>query len=119
MTLYFSSYMHEYLHFALMTITFVDGTILVVSSLVLLRKYKNTLVDSGLYTFTRNPIYIGTMELLICLSLFSDRVESLWLVVAFWCAVHFYFIPQEEAEMKEKFGESYKNYIKKVKRWMF
>jgi protein-S-isoprenylcysteine O-methyltransferase Ste14 len=73
--------------------------------------------NSGLYTITRNPMYVSFfLYFLGCCMLTSSRVLLLVLVV-FQISVHFLII-SEERWCIEKFGDSYRDYIKKVRRYL-
>ena len=75
------------------------------------------LVVSGLYKFSRNPMYIGVMlmltgETLLLLSL-SLCIYSFIVFVGF----NIFIIAREEPRLKKDFGVDYDNYCKKVRRW--
>lgn len=81
-------------------------------------KPTTTMVYSGCYRFSRNPIYLS-----MCLILFGIGIyaNSLWIFLAgFPCGYIIYrvAIKKEEAYLAEQFGESYLNYQKQVRRWI-
>lgn len=76
------------------------------------------LVVTGPYQFTRNPMYV--MMLLVCFG-FSIILDEAWvLVLTPVCALTIYLtaIRHEEAYLEKKFGDSYLEYRKKVRRWI-
>ena len=76
------------------------------------------LVVSGLYKFSRNPMYIGVMLMLIGEAvLFSS--SSLWLytIIAF-IAFNLFIIYHEEPRLKRDFGTEYQQYLKTARRWL-
>ncbi len=78
---------------------------------------KKTLTTSGLYEYTRNPLYIGNTLLLLGATFFSGL---LWFVpvMLLWCAVVYGFVIRyEEAHLREKYGESFADYCARVPRW--
>ncbi len=76
------------------------------------------IVVSGPYKFTRNPMYL--MMLLVCFG-FSIILDEAWvLVLTPICAMTIYLIAirHEEVYLEEKFGGSYREYKRKVRRWI-
>ncbi|MGK0443350.1 MAG: protein-S-isoprenylcysteine O-methyltransferase Ste14 [Bermanella sp.] len=77
-----------------------------------------TLVISGLYTISRNPMYVGMLLCLISLSMAQGNIFSLLLSFLFaWYITHFQIKP-EERFLTEKFGDQYVQYCQKVRRWL-
>jgi len=75
------------------------------------------LVVSGLYRFSRNPMYIGVMLLLIGETLFfSSRSLCLYSFIVF-VGFNIFIIAREEPRLKKDFGDDYDIYRKKVRRW--
>ena len=75
------------------------------------------LVVSGLYRFSRNPMYIGVMLLLIGETLFfSSRSLCLYSFIVF-VGFNIFIIAREEPRLKKDFGNEYDIYRKKVRRW--
>jgi protein-S-isoprenylcysteine O-methyltransferase Ste14 len=77
-----------------------------------------TIVDAGAYRFTRNPIYLGMIVGLIGLSIAFD---SLWLLVAlmpFALVIRYGVVAREEAYLERKFGDVYRRYRSRVRRWL-
>jgi len=77
-----------------------------------------TIVDAGPYRFTRNPIYLGMIVGLIGLAIAFD---SLWLLVAlipFPLVIRHGVIAREEAYLERKFGDVYRRYRSRVRRWL-
>jgi protein-S-isoprenylcysteine O-methyltransferase Ste14 len=76
------------------------------------------IVLSGPYRFTRNPMYLGLTCIQIGLGL---ALNNLWisLLAAFsLLAVHFIAVLPEERYLAEKFGDSYRFYLVKVRRYL-
>lgn len=81
-------------------------------------KPTTTIVASGPYGFTRNPIYIG---MLLGQSGFAIGFNSLWLLVtllAFYLVIRYGVIGREEAYLERKFGAAYLDYKARVRRWL-
>jgi len=77
-----------------------------------------TLVMSGPYRFTRNPMYFGLTLLFAGLLTFFQISWGLLLIpLVIWLITAWVIIP-EEKYMQEKFGEEYLIYKSKVRRWI-
>lgn len=76
------------------------------------------LVISGLYKFSRNPMYVGVILILIGEVIFLRSVElgiySLFVFVAF----NIFTMLVEEPRLRKDFGEEYKRYCEDVRRWI-
>ncbi|MGF6176860.1 methyltransferase family protein [Ensifer sp. 4252] len=75
------------------------------------------LVTSGLYAFSRNPIYVGMVTALIGTVLAVPNVVSVALALSAWISIS-YQIRMEEAHLARAFGEAYIAYCKRVRRWI-
>lgn len=76
------------------------------------------LVITGLYRFSRNPMYVGVMLILIGEAVFF-RSFDLWIYSLFVCIVFTIFIMLfEEPRLRNDFGEEFKRYCEKVRRWI-
>ena len=76
------------------------------------------IVMAGPYRFSRNPIYLAMMLLLVGLGCWTNSIWFLtWAVVAIVLLTHF-VIKREEAYLERKFGESYLDYKRSVRRWI-
>ena len=76
------------------------------------------LVVTGPYRFTRNPMYLGLVMLLIGVALMLGTLTP-WLVIpAFAWWINRRFIAQEEVMLEERFGEEYLRFKQRVRRWI-
>jgi protein-S-isoprenylcysteine O-methyltransferase Ste14 len=76
-----------------------------------------TIVGTGPYRFSRNPIYLAFSLLQLGLALW---VNSLWLVITLLAAVavmSFVVIPKEERYLEARFPSEYSSYKASVRRW--
>ena len=76
------------------------------------------LVVRGLYRYTRNPIYVGVLTVILGWAvMFQER--SL-LIYAFWVGLFFHLLVvlHEEPRLRELFGAEYHDYCAKVGRWL-
>lgn len=76
------------------------------------------LVLAGPYRFTRNPDYIGQTLLALGVGLLLDAPAVLVGTLAALLAVHYAIIPREERFLERKFGEAYRDYARRVPRWL-
>ena len=75
------------------------------------------LVIVGLYEFSRNPMYVGVVLLLIGEAVFFQSV-ALWVYALFIFITFNIFIRLvEEPRLRKDFGEEYQLYCEKVRRW--
>jgi len=76
------------------------------------------LVTSGAFRVTRNPIYLGMALLLLGLALLMGSLTPFAPVVVFAVLMDRLFIPVEETMLETKFGEEWREYREKVRRWI-
>jgi protein-S-isoprenylcysteine O-methyltransferase Ste14 len=81
-------------------------------------KPTTAIVMSGPYRFTRNPLYVGAMTLLIGLSLIIGTWWGFVVLVPLLPILHFGVILREERYLEQKFGESYLRYKGAVRRYL-
>ena len=76
------------------------------------------IVVEGMYKFSRNPMYLGM--LVFCVG-FSIILSSVWILiltpVCGWL-LYSVAIRHEEVYLEEKFGDSYRAYRQRVRRWI-
>ena len=76
------------------------------------------LVVTGLYKFSRNPMYIGVILMLIGEAIFFRSVD-LWIYsLVVFVAFNIFILLVEEPRLRRDFGEEYKRYCEKVRRWI-
>jgi len=77
-----------------------------------------SLVVSGLYRISRNPMYLGMAVLLTGWSLYLGSLAALIIVPAFvWLLTEIQIKP-EEAALEAVFGADYQSYKARVRRWI-
>jgi len=77
----------------------------------------SSIVTSGIYRFTRNPIYMGFLLMLIGIPLNSGTYWGLILVPVFIYFMNSLVIEHEEAYLEKKFGDVYTSYKSRMRRW--
>ncbi|MGD8777502.1 MAG: isoprenylcysteine carboxylmethyltransferase family protein [Ignavibacteria bacterium] len=92
----------------------------------LFRKYQTTLaiekstflLKEGIFSRTRNPMYMGMFLLLLGIGICFRNMISVFISLVFFLLMNFIFVPKEEKLMYDSFGQEYLDYKKKVKRWI-
>jgi protein-S-isoprenylcysteine O-methyltransferase Ste14 len=105
----------------------IGGLALMAWAILTLRRARTTvlphhgasvLVVSGPFRFRRNPIYLG--EVMIFLGL-AELTKSLWLVIlapVFALLITWLAILPEERHLEAKFGDAYRAYKARTRRWI-
>jgi len=81
-------------------------------------KPATALVTSGIYRFSRNPIYVAMTLLYLAAALSFRTLPALILLPVALVVLHFGVIRPEERYLEGKFGEEYRNYRARVRRWI-
>jgi protein-S-isoprenylcysteine O-methyltransferase Ste14 len=75
------------------------------------------LVVCGVYRYTRNPMYVAVLTVLVAEALFfGSRTLAIYAGAAFFC-FHLFVVLYEEPHLRRQFGTSYKEYCRAVPRW--
>lgn len=77
-----------------------------------------TLVQSGIYRFTRNPMYVGEALLLTAWMVYLSSWWGVSGTVFFILYLNRFQIQPEELLLKRKFGKPYEKYRSRVPRWI-
>ncbi|MGL4225884.1 methyltransferase family protein [Vibrio misgurnus] len=77
-----------------------------------------TVVDSGVFALSRNPMYLALLLLLFGLAYWQQNALSLVISAGFVMYMNHYQIEPEERILHAKFGEVYLNYTQRVRRWL-
>ena len=103
-----------------------SGCIMIVLAAWELRRHKttiiphlqpNALVNTGIFSKTRNPIYLADAIILAGLCLRWGAYPSLVLVPLFGACIQARFIVAEEARLASEFGDRFAEYARLVRRW--
>jgi len=77
-----------------------------------------SLVTTGPFRFSRHPMYLGMTAIVIGLWLCLGTTTPLFVVPLFVLVMSVIFIPAEEHMMEKHFGDKYRAYCKRVRRWL-
>jgi len=78
----------------------------------------SALVTTGIYAWSRNPMYVSLLCLLIAYSLELGRVAAVFGPVLFVSYVTRFHILPEERALEARFGKAYRDYKRSVRRWL-
>ena len=75
------------------------------------------IVDTGIYAYTRNPMYLGHLVFMLGLAITFGSIPAALLLVfhVFWFQ---HRVLEDEAYLMTAFGEAYVAYMSRVKRWI-
>lgn len=76
------------------------------------------LVTGGLYRFTRNPMYLGMTLLLVGVAMLWGSLGAFLPIPLFVAVVTVRFIRGEERFLEDLFGDDYRAYKRRVRRWI-
>ena len=77
----------------------------------------DSLVTEGLYKYSRNPMYLAMLLILLAWGLWLGNAFNTLLAALFVSYMNrFQIIPEEEA-LLQRFGSEYRQYLSKVRRW--
>lgn len=78
----------------------------------------SALITGGVYRLTRNPIYLADVLVLLGCWLWIGAASGLIVVPAFVWVIQTRFIAVEERMLESKFGDGYRAYKARVRRWL-
>lgn len=77
-----------------------------------------TVIESGPYRLTRNPMYLGLVAITLSAALMSGVPLNAWTACALWMWLHYKFVLPEESFLARELGERYLDYARRVPRWL-
>ena len=76
------------------------------------------IVQTGIYRFSRNPVYLSLAIFLIAFAIYLENATALLVIPLFIWSINYLQIQPEEQMLEQKFGEEYLAYKKAVRRWV-
>src|SRR5690554_3959289 len=107
---------------------FIAGLLIALAGVIGFRRARTTvnpmqpetsrvLVQTGIYRFTRNPMYLGFLLMLAGYGVWLANLPALvWLIGYVLYLTQFQIIP-EERWLSQKFGADFQYYRERVRRW--
>ena len=77
-----------------------------------------TLITEGPFKYTRNAFYVSLNLIALGIAVYLRDFSPFIVVIIEFLVFDKYLIPPEEKVLEKKFGQSYKNYKSKVRRWL-
>jgi protein-S-isoprenylcysteine O-methyltransferase Ste14 len=78
----------------------------------------SSVVSTGIYAYSRNPMYLGFVLLLLALAALLGNVLALFWLPLFIAYMNRYQITPEERALQANFGSDYSAYLASVRRWI-
>jgi protein-S-isoprenylcysteine O-methyltransferase Ste14 len=75
------------------------------------------LISNGLYTFSRNPMYLAMLLLLLAVGLYFGNAFNTLIAAGFVGYMNRFQIGPEEHILLRKFGKKYTEYLTRTRRW--
>ena len=82
------------------------------------RKPATTVVTDGIYSYTRNPMYVSMVVFLVAMSVLLNNLWITILIPVFIFILRKGVIQREELYLEGKFGDEYREYKNRVRRWL-
>lgn len=99
-------------------IVFIIGMVLYIKSIIDFSKPQESGVNNnGLYKYSRNPMYVAFFLYFLGCSFLINSLFHFIILLIFQISVHYLILSEERWCIKE-FGEEYKKYMKKVRRYI-
>jgi len=119
----------ETLRLALSTALFLLGALVALAGVLAFRSSRTTvdprkpeassaLVSSGIYRYSRNPMYVGFALWLLAWGVFLASAWALIGVIVFVMYMNRFQIAPEERALREIFGDEFRDYEQRVRRWL-
>jgi protein-S-isoprenylcysteine O-methyltransferase Ste14 len=82
------------------------------------RKPATALVAAGPYRFSRNPLYVALTLIYLSITCFANDIWFLPVLLVLLAVMQYGVIHREERYLEAKFGDSYRDYCARVRRWL-
>ncbi len=76
------------------------------------------LVAAGLYRYSRNPIFVADLAILLGVFLLRGELALLLYTAVVALFLQIVIVGREEPELRKRFGEDYDRYVRGVPRWI-
>ena len=107
----------------------INGLIIILSAIILFKKYQTTisplnpsnatkLITNGIYKFSRNPMYLGLLLVLLGISIILNLTGGFFFILLFISYMNLFQIIPEENAMVDLFKDEFLEYKINVRRWI-
>ena len=79
----------------------------------------SSLILVGPFRFTRNPIYFGNLLMMLGLVIVWSSIVTALMLIFVYIIFRLVFIKREEVILEEEFGEEYREFKKRIRRWIW
>lgn len=106
---------------------FLAGAAVAAAAILTMRRHHTTvepwespsaLVSSGVFRISRNPIYLALIVLTVAMAVMFDAIWLLVSALLLAITLDVVVIRAEERLVEEALGEEYRQYKRRVRRWM-
>jgi protein-S-isoprenylcysteine O-methyltransferase Ste14 len=80
--------------------------------------WANSLVDTGMFAHSRNPLYLANLLLFLGLAIVHNGWAMYLILLPFFLGAYVCIIAAEEQYLFGRFGEAYADYARRVPRWL-
>lgn len=80
--------------------------------------YAEELVTTGIFAHSRNPLYVGNVLMITGLGIMSNSQLFIFILIPLFVFFYQAIIRAEENFLENKFGEPYREYMRRVNRWI-
>ena len=78
----------------------------------------SALITDGIYRYTRNPMYLGMLMMLVAVALWIGTPPFMLAAVTFFLIMDRLFCPYEEDKLQAAFSDAYRAYASRIRRWL-
>ena len=101
---------------------FIFGIILNVIAMYSFSQFTGDLNTTGIYCYSRNPMYVGGFLFVLGLNLIGWSMSLMTIIFVIlsvlWISATYWGVLQEESFLENKYGNSFREYMKKVPRYI-
>jgi protein-S-isoprenylcysteine O-methyltransferase Ste14 len=80
--------------------------------------YAEQLVTEGMFNHMRNPLYVGNILMLVGVGILSNSLLYVVIFIPLFLFIYQAIVLAEENFLRNKFGESFNDYCRRVNRWL-
>ena len=80
--------------------------------------YAEELVTNGIFSHCRNPLYVGNILMLLGVGILANSLLYVLIIMPLFILIYQSIVLAEENFLRNKFGEKFNEYCKRVNRWI-